>query len=277
MGAIIKCIGLAGQVIAVTEDREPDGMYLASFDVEAFEGRGTSAWTEERSEAMIFMDAPSAWDMWRQQSKVMPFREDGKPNRPLTAFSVEVESMTDHETFDLMFDGIIAMKRKAVKEGTMDVPFVLHYATMDWLITAWLPNREPLETAMAELLVHHGPPLWLVFCADTWFKEYHDEKPGVLEHGILEKAFMEGDFTVKEQLIMMAMGKDHELYSRSIEYVLTDDGDVEFNEPKERPTDTGGQLVNVMHRIISLNELESRAALFAFLEELLTQEMDDNV
>jgi hypothetical protein len=245
-------------VINVINDDQPDGMYLSSFDVEAFEGRGTSAWAKDRYDAMIFMDAAAAHAHWSQQSTVLPYRADGKPNRPLTAFTVEIEKLTDHEVFDLMFDGYVALKHKHVADGTFDVPFIVHYAAEEFLITMWLPSRDHLENAMARMLVEHGPPQWLVFLADTWFKEYHDEEPGTLEKGILEKAFNEGDFSVKEQLVMMAMGLDHELYSRNMEYRITDDGDMESEEAQNRPHHTEGQLVHVMRRILSLNDLKSR-------------------
>jgi hypothetical protein len=278
MGAIIKCVGLAGNVINVINDDKPDGMYLASFDVDAFEGRGTSAWAKDRYDAMIFMDFAAAHAHWSQQSTVLPFRPDGRPNKPLTAFTVEIEKLTDHEVFDLMFDGYVALKGKHVADGTLDVPFIVHYAAEEFLITMWLPSRDDLETSLARMLVEHGPPAWLVFLSDTWFKDFSDAPPtGPLEKGMLEQAFREGDFSVKEQLVMMAMGLDHELYSRNMEYRILDDDTIECHEPKDRPDHTEGQLVHVMHRILGLNELKDRQELFAFLRNLLSQEVDDNL
>lgn len=267
MGAIIKCIGLAGEVIAVTTDKAPDGMYLAGYDVEAFEGRGTSSWTENRFDAMLFADHKTAFEIWRKQSETLPLRPDGKPNRPLTAFTVEIESITEHEMYDLLFEQYVHMKTVAVKDGTLAVPFVVNYATTDWLIQAHLPSREPLETVLAELLVHHGPPTWLAFCADGWVKEFHDD-PGHLERGQLEEAFNEGDLTVREQLVLQAMSIDQVMYTKHQEYIITDDGDIEFREVT-RPRETSGALNDIMTKMVSLGSDEGRGSLFAYLSAVL--------
>jgi hypothetical protein len=39
---------------------------------------------------MRFKTAGEAWMLWRRPSRVRPVRADGKPNRPLTAFTIEV-------------------------------------------------------------------------------------------------------------------------------------------------------------------------------------------
>lgn len=53
-------------------------------------GRGTVVLTTDESEAMQFKSMSDAMEFWRQQSKSKPTRPDGKPNRPLTAYSVEI-------------------------------------------------------------------------------------------------------------------------------------------------------------------------------------------
>lgn len=67
------------------------GQFLQSFDPNAFKGRGDAVWTNKKKEARLFNTAADALEFWRQPSKVKPFRDDGLPNRPLTAFSVSVE------------------------------------------------------------------------------------------------------------------------------------------------------------------------------------------
>ena len=37
---------------------------------------------------MKFADMSEAFECWKRQSTVCPLRADGKPNRPLTAFSI---------------------------------------------------------------------------------------------------------------------------------------------------------------------------------------------
>jgi hypothetical protein len=66
------------------------GTYLKSFDVDAHDGRGEAAFTDDLREAMKFSSAEDALSAWKTQSKVRPRREDGQPNRPLTAFTIAV-------------------------------------------------------------------------------------------------------------------------------------------------------------------------------------------
>lgn len=71
------------------------GLYLKSFDPDGHSGRGDVAWTRDVADALKFATAGDALDLWRAQSKVMPLRLDGKPNRPLTAFSITPEYVED--------------------------------------------------------------------------------------------------------------------------------------------------------------------------------------
>jgi hypothetical protein len=68
-----------------------DGLWLKSYDPDGRGGRGNVIGTKKRAEALRFTDMPSAMKFWRQPSSVLPLRPDGKPNRPLTAFNIEVE------------------------------------------------------------------------------------------------------------------------------------------------------------------------------------------
>lgn len=51
---------------------------------------GLADWTGNRAEAITFTSYAEAMEFWRQPSTVKPRRPDGKPNRPLTAYTVEV-------------------------------------------------------------------------------------------------------------------------------------------------------------------------------------------
>lgn len=62
---------------------DPDGMY----------GYGLVELTKQRDEARRFDDAAEALRCWKQTSTVRPTRDDGKPNRPLTAFTIELETV----------------------------------------------------------------------------------------------------------------------------------------------------------------------------------------
>lgn len=67
-----------------------DGCWLKSYDPDAREGRGEVVGTRLREEALVFADPGQALACWRRASTVMPLRPDGKPNRPLSAFTVEI-------------------------------------------------------------------------------------------------------------------------------------------------------------------------------------------
>ena len=84
---VLVCWGMA--TVGVETPPELIGQYLKSFDVEAHDGRGTAEWTDDVTLAMQFADVVEAVQVWRTQSKVRPLREDGRPNRPLTAFHME--------------------------------------------------------------------------------------------------------------------------------------------------------------------------------------------
>lgn len=82
---IIKIIGFAnGQHCPFS------GSYVRSFDFEAFDGLGHGVFTREPRLATKFKNIGEAWEFWKRQSNGKPFRADGKPNRPLTATSVEI-------------------------------------------------------------------------------------------------------------------------------------------------------------------------------------------
>lgn len=68
----------------------PSVQYLKAFDVEAHDGRGECDATGDLAEAMVFDSYREASAAWQTQSVKRPLREDGQPNRPLTAFTIEV-------------------------------------------------------------------------------------------------------------------------------------------------------------------------------------------
>jgi len=84
---VLICRGLA--TAGVPDVPDLDGQYLESFDVEAHDGHGTATWTADLARAMRFEDLASAIAAWQSRSATRPLREDGRPNRPLTAFHVE--------------------------------------------------------------------------------------------------------------------------------------------------------------------------------------------
>jgi hypothetical protein len=77
-----------------------DGQYLKEFDasrdgVEPISGRVMMCrlvTTPDISEAKVFADVIEAHRLWVTVDEREPVRPDGKPNRPLTAFTIRVES-----------------------------------------------------------------------------------------------------------------------------------------------------------------------------------------
>lgn len=87
MGWAIKIIG------AITGQPTPfDGKYVMMYDPtycasgEEYDG-GILEVTEDRALALEFEDSAAAMEKWRESYGT---RIDGKPNRPLTAFTVEI-------------------------------------------------------------------------------------------------------------------------------------------------------------------------------------------
>jgi hypothetical protein len=69
---------------------ELDGLYLREFDPEFANGVGLITGTADRTEAMRFGSKSAAMLFWRQSPRCRRIRPDGRPNRPLTAFTVEI-------------------------------------------------------------------------------------------------------------------------------------------------------------------------------------------
>jgi hypothetical protein len=69
-------------------DGVPVGCYLASFDPEGARGTGIAEWTKYPAHAMTFATAEAATACYRAVPHNRPLRADGKPNQPLTMFSV---------------------------------------------------------------------------------------------------------------------------------------------------------------------------------------------
>ncbi len=88
MTKVLKVIGFAnGEPCPIA------GQYIETFDFEASGGRGFGTFTDNIRQAKQFADAVTALRFWRRQSKTMPTRPDGKPNRPLTSTTIEVVTL----------------------------------------------------------------------------------------------------------------------------------------------------------------------------------------
>lgn len=66
------------------------GEYLVAYDPDGMAGFGAMRTDPDVRRAKVFATAAEAIQTWRQQSTVMPYRDDGEPNRPLTAFTISI-------------------------------------------------------------------------------------------------------------------------------------------------------------------------------------------
>ena len=74
----------------------PVGSWLVAYDPDGGEGRrGSWEFSIDPAKAMRFVDGGAAAKCWRTVSKSRPVRPDGKPNRPLTAITVSIETIPE--------------------------------------------------------------------------------------------------------------------------------------------------------------------------------------
>jgi hypothetical protein len=88
MSTVIIFQGLAG---TLWDGEAPTpGQYLREYDHEYAGGLGWADWTSDPTKALTFDSPAEALRVWRSQSRTRPVRVDGQPNRPLTAYTVEI-------------------------------------------------------------------------------------------------------------------------------------------------------------------------------------------
>lgn len=71
------------------------GHYLQWYDPDGNENRPLAIFTPKREDAKLFPTMREAMAEWNRVRTVDPVRADGKPNKPLTALSVEIERCHD--------------------------------------------------------------------------------------------------------------------------------------------------------------------------------------
>jgi hypothetical protein len=88
MSAVILAVGFANGAHCPHANQ-----WLKTFDHDACDGQGYGTFTPDPEQAMQFDDAAAAMTFWKKQSRVRPLRQDGKPNRPLTALTVVIDTL----------------------------------------------------------------------------------------------------------------------------------------------------------------------------------------
>lgn len=92
---VIRCKGYARNIPCNFVDQylewfNPNGDHLEWYDPNG-SGSGLGGWTPDINKAMVFDSVSSAVEKWKEQRTVDGgFRYDGQPDRPLTAFSIEI-------------------------------------------------------------------------------------------------------------------------------------------------------------------------------------------
>lgn len=87
MTHVLKVLGLVGHQVS---GQEAATGYVVSSDVDAHNGLGELVVSDDIGKAMKFPNSYAAMAYWSRQSVLQPLRPDGKPNRPLTAYTTEV-------------------------------------------------------------------------------------------------------------------------------------------------------------------------------------------
>lgn len=91
MTYVIKVYGPVGVVISQPDPEMIAGQYLSSYDPEAHDGQGDASFTNDRAKALEFETVEAALAFAHASPIKRPLRADGRPNRPLTAFHLDVQ------------------------------------------------------------------------------------------------------------------------------------------------------------------------------------------
>ena len=83
---LMRAVGFAGG-----HDCPHAGQFLEDFQHDTPDGLGFGKFTSDPTKAKQFASRADAMIFWNKQSRVKPYRADGRPNKPLTALSVSVE------------------------------------------------------------------------------------------------------------------------------------------------------------------------------------------
>lgn len=75
---------------AFTGEEPSKPTWIADMDWDANDGDGLVSITTDPSQAKVFHTNMQAYRFWQGQSRLRPLRDDGRPNRPLTAWTVEI-------------------------------------------------------------------------------------------------------------------------------------------------------------------------------------------
>lgn len=87
MSYVLQIMGVAG---AQLHGDDPTGQFVIELNPDAHGGRGLLRASFDITEARRFSDVGEAIEYWRAVPQARPLRPDGKPNRPGTAYHMQV-------------------------------------------------------------------------------------------------------------------------------------------------------------------------------------------
>lgn len=88
MSVVVKILGFANG-----KECPIKGMFLESFDFEAYDGRGFGEFTKDIKKAKRFSSHAEFFSFYKTIPKCCPTRPDGLPNRPMSSCHWEIMFM----------------------------------------------------------------------------------------------------------------------------------------------------------------------------------------
>ena len=82
------------RVLGTESNYWPRPLYILDYNVDASWGRGSVTFAPRAEQACRFKTLSDAQRAYTSKSRVKPVRPDGKPNRPMTVWKVEMLSLS---------------------------------------------------------------------------------------------------------------------------------------------------------------------------------------
>lgn len=133
---VIRLVELRGIPGPLASPDVPEGAYLRSYSPDAHDGQGDVVWTTDMRLAVQFSSAGGAMRFYRQQSTVRPLRDDNRPNRPLTAATVEIIVVPWGGAID--FSGCSRTDRNNLRAAYRELR---HYGHDRLMARSWVAER----------------------------------------------------------------------------------------------------------------------------------------
>jgi hypothetical protein len=166
---VIRILGAAS--VAGLAPCKESGRYLGCFDVAANDGRSEIVTTPDPRLARRFETVEAAERCWRTRSKTTPFRDDGVPNRPLTAYCGElvnlrlaIQTLPDHwrQNGNGALRGAIEAWLIRGEMTPMEIATIRGYLRRWMAWDGWRgPMIDPLRTQLEDITRREDIERWL--------------------------------------------------------------------------------------------------------------------